>query len=311
MHALTSDRIGAGAGAASAKRGSRTRVLPRALRRPVRFVRRLVSGDVSVPPRTETMLFGAVIGGAILYGSVLGGQFGQAVEQTTAAMGFAVEEIELSGNTYTPVDDVFAALGLDGRRSLVSIEPAAARSALTDLPWIASARIAKVYPSKLVVEVGERSPFAVWQTGEALSVIEQDGAVIGGYAAHPRLAALPLLVGKGAAETGAGFVATVQQYPIVADRVRAHIRVGQRRWDLRLDNGITVRLPETGVERALERLVTMQDELDVFGRDLAAIDMRLEDRTLFALTSNALDARRALIEARDAAREQARRGNRI
>ncbi|MBO6637367.1 MAG: cell division protein FtsQ/DivIB [Roseitalea sp.] len=264
-----------------------------------------------MPPRTETMLFGAVIGGAILYGSVLGGQFGRTVEQATAAMGFAVEEIELSGNTYTPVDDVFAALGLDGRRSLVSIEPVAARASLTDLPWIASARIAKVYPSKLVVEVGERAPFAVWQTGEALSVIELDGTVIGGYAAHPRLAALPLLVGKGAAETGAGFVATVQQYPAVADRVRAHIRVGQRRWDLRLDNGITIRLPETGVERALERLVTMQDELDVFGRDLAAIDMRFEDRTLFALTGNALDARKALIEAREDARERTRRGNRI
>lgn len=273
------------------------------LRRPIRFARRLVSGQVAVPRRVETVLFGTVLGGAILYGSILGGQFENAVEATTAAAGFAVEEIELTGNGYTSVDQVFGALGLHGRRSLVTIDPAEARAALTALPWIDSARVAKVYPSKLVVELNERTPFAVWQTGEALSVIERDGTVIGGYAADPRLAALPLLVGKGADGTGAEFVATVARYSELAGRVRAHIRVGQRRWDLRLDNGITIRLPETDVGRALERLVAMQARLGLFERDLAAIDLRLEDRTVFALTDNALEARQAAIEARNQAIE--------
>jgi len=308
LHALTGHRSRRKEGGAPGRGG---RILPRALRRPVRFAGRLVSGRVDVPPRLELFLFGTVLGGAILYGSIVGGQFGNAVEATTAAAGFAVEEIELSGNAHTSVDQVFGALGLHGRRSLVSIDPAEARAALKGLPWVESARVAKVYPSKLVVEVSERTPFAVWQTGEALSVIERDGTVIGGYAADPRLAALPLLVGKGADETGAGFVATIAGYPEIAGRVRAHIRVGQRRWDIRLDNGITVRLPEAGVERALERLVAMQAELGLFERDLAAIDLRLDDRTVFALTDNALETRQAAIEARDKARAERARGSAI
>ena len=305
MHALKAQSGGrdrAGGGAA----GTRARVLPRLLRRPARFAGRLFGGHVDVPPRVEPVLFGAVLGGAILYGSILGGQFDAAFDRVAGAAGFAVEEIELSGNDHTSVDAIFAALDLNGPRSLVAIDPAEARAALKALPWVEGARIAKIYPSKLVVEVSERSPFAVWQTGRALSVIERDGTVIGGYAADPRLAALPFLVGKGAAEAGAGIVATLSRHPQVAGRVRAHIRVGQRRWDLRLDNGITVRLPEAGVERALDRLVAMQADLDLFERDLAAIDLRFGDRTVFALTDNALRARQAVIEARDAARAAAR-----
>lgn len=311
LHALRSDRVRQGKGPGADARGTRSRVLPRALRRPVRFVGRLVQGQVEVPPRTEALVFGTVLGGAILYGSLMGGQFHQAVETASSAAGFAVEEIQVSGNGYTRVDDIFAALGLDGRRSLVGIDPAQARAQLTALPWIESARIAKVYPSKLVIEVGEREPFAVWQTGEALSVIENDGAIIGGYAADPRLAALPLLVGKGAEAIGADFVALVKRYPSIAPRVRAHIRVGQRRWDLRLDNGITVRLPETGVDGALNRLVALQADLGVLDRDLAAIDLRIDDRTVFALTDNALRERGAVIEAREEARKQRAQAGRI
>ncbi len=286
-------------------------VLPRLLRRPVRFGARLAQGHVAMPKRAEAFVFGGVVGGAILYGSAVGGQLHTAVDATTASLGFAVSEIELSGNSYTPVDRIYTALGLDAGRSLLTIDPLEARGQLVALPWIEKARIAKVYPATLVIDVVEREPFAVWQTGEALAVIERDGAVIGGYAADPRLAALPLLVGKGADSGGADIVALVGEFPGVADRVRAYIRVGQRRWDLRLENGITIRLPEEQAVQALGRLLAMQAELDVFGRDLAAIDLRFDDRTLFALTDNAMNAHEAAIAARDEALDARRRGSSI
>ncbi|WP_306117727.1 MULTISPECIES: cell division protein FtsQ/DivIB [unclassified Roseitalea] len=279
-------------------------ILPRVLRRPMRFLQRLAGGHVAVPRRAEAMVFGAAIGGAVLYGSMVGGQLFSAVDAATATAGFAVGEIEISGNTYTTPQQVYATLGLDAQRSLIMIDPADAQDRLAKLPWIDKARIAKVYPSRLVIEVTEREPFAVWQTGDALAVIERDGAVIGGYAADPRLAALPLLVGKGAEDKGAAFIARVAPFRPLAERVRAYIHVGQRRWDLRLDNGITVRLPENGVELALGRITAMQGRLGVFERDLAAIDLRLADRTVFALTENALARHEAAVEAREQALKQ-------
>ena len=45
----------------------------------------------------------------------------------------------------------------------------------------------------------------------------------------------------------------LDRYPAMRDQVRASMLVGERRWNLRLKNGIDVRLPETDVEQALER----------------------------------------------------------
>ena len=290
-----------------------SRVLPRLLRRPVRFFMRLLSGDVAIPKNAEGIGIATVIGGAILYGSIVGGQFGQAVETGTSKIGFAVAEIEIAGNTHTTANDVFEALGLAEQRSLISMNAIDARQALTQLPWVSGASIAKVYPNKLEVEITERDAFAVWQQGEALTIVEQDGSVIGGYAADARLAALPLLVGKGAASLGAEFIDGVAKFSEIAPRVRAYIRVGTRRWNLRLDNGITVQLPEQGVDIALTRLTDMQAELGVMDRDLAGIDLRFEDRTVFALTENARNSRDAFVKARSEAAKKVRkaRGSRI
>lgn len=290
-----------------------TRVLPRLLRRPVRFFSRLLSGEIAIPKHAEGFGIAAIIGGAVFYGSVVGGQIGQAVETVTAKAGFAVAEIEIAGNTHTTASDVFEALGLAARRSLLSMNAVDARQALTQLPWVGSASIAKVYPDKLQIEIVERDAFAVWQQGEALTVVEQDGSVIGGYAADARLAALPLLVGKGAADLGSDFIDVVAVFEDIAPRVRAYIRVGTRRWNLRLDNGITVQLPEQGVDTALGRLTDMQAELGVMDRDLAGIDLRFEDRTVFALTENARNSRDAFVKARTEAAKKVRkaRGSRI
>ena len=286
-------------------------VLPRLVRRPVRFAARLFGGEVSAPRHAESIVFGGVIAGAVLYGSIIGGQFAATAEQLTSAAGFAVTEIEIAGNRYTPVDEIFAALGLDRGRSLISIDPAEARAALTSLPWIAGAEIRKVYPSRIVISVDEREPFAVWQAGEALSVVEADGTVIGGYAADPALAALPLFVGKGAAQAAREIHEIVSAHPALAGRVRAHIRIGERRWDLRIDNGMTIRLPEDGVEQSLARLTELAAEHNVLDLDLAAIDLRFADRTVFALTENAASERAQAVEARIKAMRKTAKGSRI
>ncbi|MDZ7824553.1 MAG: cell division protein FtsQ/DivIB [Ahrensia sp.] len=195
----------------------------------------------------------------------------------------------------------------------MSIDAAEAKLSLSKLPWVESARISKIYPDKLEIEIEERAAFALWQQGEAVTVIQADGKVIGGYAADARLAALPLLVGKGAEEEGRVFIDQVARYQDVAARVKAYIRVGTRRWDLRLDNGMTIRLPASGVDHALGRLTAMQAELGVFERDLAAIDLRVSDRTVFALTENAAIKRKDFVSSRRDAATKVRkaRGSRI
>lgn len=278
-------------------------VLPRVFRKPVRYFQRLMDQQISLPRHLEAFGVAAIVGGAALYGSVLGGQFQTAVEDLTVMAGLAVEEIEIEGHEHARPEDMFAVLGLDRTRSLFSIDPDFSRDALVTLPWVKSAEIRKSYPNTLHISIVEREPFAIWQTREALSVVQVDGSVIGGYSGNS-LRHLPLLVGKGAPEEAAAFMQTVARYEVLAEQVRAFVRVGQRRWNLRLDNGLTIKLPEQDVDVALQRLVALHSSDNVLERDLASIDVRLNDRTVFALTEHAMTKRDAALKDRDIANKR-------
>jgi cell division protein FtsQ len=67
--------------------------------------------------------------------------------------------------------------------------------------------------------------------------------------------------------------------------------VAERRWNLRLKNGVDVRLPETNVAPALDRLVALDREKKLLSRDIVAVDLRLPDRVSVRLSDAAAQAR--------------------
>jgi cell division protein FtsQ len=268
-------------------------VLPRFLRRPVRFVARFCDGDYR-PPRHFGLAATAIfLSTSVLYGAWLGGQIPAAAQAVTARLGFAVDQIRVSGNRETSEIDVLGRLELDGWTSLIGFDAEAARERVAALPWISAASVRKVYPAELEVRIEERQPFAIWQHGSQLSIIERDGNVIAPFDGG-RHAALPLVIGYGADE-GANFVEKIGRYPGLASRVKGFIRVAERRWDLRLENGITIRLPENGEDAAIAEVLRLDGEQGLFSRDIAAVDLRLEDRLVIRLTPEAMERRTTLL----------------
>ena len=219
-------------------------VLPRFLRRPARFVARLCDGEYA-PPRHAGIIATAIfLSSSALYGAWLGGQIPAAAQAVTARLGFAVDQVRVSGNRETSEIDILERLDLDGWTSLIGFDAEAARGRIAQLPWVKAAAVRKVYPDALEVRIEEREPFAIWQHGSQLAIVERSGRVIAPFGGG-RHAVLPLVIGYGAAEEAAGFVGKIRQHPELAARVKGFIRVAERRWDLRLENGITIRLPET------------------------------------------------------------------
>jgi cell division protein FtsQ len=75
--------------------------------------------------------------------------------------------------------------------------------------------------------------------------------------------------------------------------VRASILVAERRWNLKLKNGIDVRLPEHDVDVALETLDRLDREKALLTRDITAVDLRLADRVTVRLSDAVAQAREA------------------
>ncbi len=103
---------------------------------------------------------------------------------------------------------------------------------------------------------------------------------------------LPQIVGAGAPAAAAELLDALTERPLLAEKVSASVRVGERRWNLRLTNGIDVYLPEGHVAVALDKLIQLQHEHAVLDRPLAVIDLRLPDRLVMRPRAESKDGLR-------------------
>lgn len=284
-------------GAAAPVDADSGRVLPRPLRRIVRFTISLAVGRVPIARHTGTIAAVSFLAATGFYGMSLGGHTQDFAQTTTTAAGFAIDDVKVSGARETSEIEILEHLGLDGTTSLVALDVEEARNKLSKLPWVERVSVRKVYPGTIEVALKERQAFAIWQHGEDLSLIEENGSVIAPLRDN-KFSALPLFVGRDAETAAAGFDKQFDNWPEIKSRVKAYVRVAGRRWDLRLDNGIVVKLPENNIARAMQVLSQFEAEHGLLERDIAAVDLRLEDRTTIRLTEGAAARRKVVLDQR-------------
>jgi cell division protein FtsQ len=246
---------------------------------------------------TVLMLLGSAGFGIVKGGHVeeLASAFGDTRNAMANSAGFRITAVAINGRKQLTQDEILAIGGVNGRSSLLFLDAAAVRDRLKANAWVREATVLKLYPGQLQIDVVERSAFALWQQDGRLSVISEDGAVLEPYVSH-RFVSLPLVVGKGADVRARDFLALLARYPQVSAVTKAAIFVGERRWNLRLKDGLDIRLPENDVGSALAALSKFDKEDRLFSRDIVAVDMRLPDRLTVQLSEDAAKAREELFK---------------
>jgi len=124
------------------------------------------------------------------------------------------------------------------------------------------------------VNVAEREPVLVWRTPTALELIDPSGHRVASL--HDRAARpdLPLVVGAGANARVPEARALMRAAEPLADRVRGLVRIGERRWNLVLQGGQVILLPEQNPVAALEQVLALDHAQDLIARNVTHIDMR-------------------------------------
>jgi cell division protein FtsQ len=243
---------------------------------------------------TATVL---VILGSAGYGAVKGDHvsalvdwYKDARDSAANAAGFQIVALALSGNRHVSREEVLATAGVTAHSSLLFLDVEDVREKLKTNPWIADATVLKLYPGELQIGIKERDAFALWQKDGHISVIAEDGTIVEPFVA-PALLRLPLVVGRGAEKRAKDFLDLLERYPDIREQVRASVLVGERRWNLRLTNGLDVRLPELDAANAFERLIALDRQTKLISRDIVSIDLRLADRVTVKLSPAAAKAR--------------------
>ncbi|KGB27663.1 cell division protein [Candidatus Liberibacter solanacearum] len=241
-----------------------------------------------------TILFFATVG---VYGVFIGGHTHSVVDMFNSFFGFSIDKIRIIGNVETSEVDVIRLLELDKSESVLSFDGIKIQKNLLALPWIAHAEIHRLYPDTIEIRLIERDPYAIWQDNNNLSLIDKNGNVIVAVK-NTKFMHLPILIGKNANKEIKSFEKLLA-FSGIAQFVKAYNWVSERRWNLHLYNGITIKLPEEGLNIALSNLLELQDKYKILDRDISVIDMRLPDRMAIRLTTGSFIDRQEIIERRN------------
>jgi cell division protein FtsQ len=230
---------------------------------------------------------------ALFASGVIGRSFraiGRGLDTITADAGFGISEIHITGNGRTPYRQILEVLDMQPGQSIFAADLWSAQARLASLDWIASAEIHRRYPDAIFVTLVEKRPFALWQPpadthgNTPIVVVERNGKVITSREVE-KFRHLPKLVGAGAPQAAADLVDSVQAHRAVAARIAAYSRVSDRRWNLILDDGVTVQLPESGWQKQLDALEHLIIDSGILERDVTEIDLRSPTHFFFLLKS--------------------------
>ncbi len=295
MRPLGTDLSGATTAAPGAAAPLRLPVLPRFLRRPARALQRR---QWRLPHRFGLKALLAFAVATAVAGAVTGGRALSVVSAVSAWSGLAITEVKITGQSETSELAVLDRLDIKDDPSLLTFDVDAARARVTLLPWVDHVTLKKLFPNTLEVVIAERTPFALWQHGEELSLVDAAGNVITD-AVDERYAHLPFVVGPGAADKAQQFVALINGQPDIANRVRAGVLISGERWNVVLDGGIELMLPADKPAAALATVATLDAEKKLLSREITTVDMRLPGEMIVRLDDKGFAARKDLLKERE------------
>ena len=160
---------------------------------------------------------------------------------------------------------------------------------LNDIPAVASAAIKVTVSGVLQINISERIPAFIWRKDDVISVIDEKGEFIRLATSRLDYPELPLVVGEAANLSIADISSLMEDNQYFLEQVRAFVRVGERRWDLVLDNNLRIMLPQTEFLAAFDRLMLMSESGSLFSNQLSSIDMRLVERPTVRVGAASVD----------------------
>lgn len=201
---------------------------------------------------------------------------------------FMVNVMAVDGADKSVAADVRDVLSLDLPVSSFDLDMDALRQQILTLDPVKNASV-RIRPGGILqVDVVERTPAVVWRSRDGLALLDESGAHVaelGHRGLHPTL---PLVAGAGAADAVPEALQLMRAAHPLGERLRGFVRVGERRWDVVLNRGQRVMLPEEAPVAALERMLAVDEVKDLLERDVAVVDMRLAQRMTIRMSDAAL-----------------------
>ena len=201
----------------------------------------------------------------------------------SGAVGLVVDEVLVNGRQNTTKSSLLEALNVRLGEPILGLDLDVIQNRVVALPWVKTAQIQRQLPDRVVINLKERRPTGRWQRNGRLTLIDEDGVIIrklsGDLFQH-----LPIIIGNDAPAKVKQVLPILKKEPELFRRVKALTFVGSRRWNVRVDDKIDIKLPEKQIDKAWSHLAAIEKGHKVLNDDVIAVDMRIIDQFIIKLT---------------------------
>lgn len=202
--------------------------------------------------------------------------------------GFKVSHLEVRGVNRMNEQRIYERVLGQNDRAMTTLNLAALRDELNQLPWVKDARVSRKLPDTLVIDIVERSPHAVLRKPDRMVLIDDTGTEL--ETVKPDKAkGMLVLSGLGVGQRVEDLTRLLDAAPALKPQVAEAEWVGNRRWNLTFKTGQVLALPE-GDEKSAGALLSfarMDGVNRLLGGKVAAFDMRAPDRIYMRVPGHA------------------------
>jgi len=202
---------------------------------------------------------------------------------------FMVHAMAIDGVDVEVAADIREVIPLDFPLSSFDLDLEQIRQSIAELDPVKSVAL-RIRPGGILQITAEpRTPVAIWRSRMGLAMVDVTGAHVAPLTSRMERPDLPLIAGDGASDNVAVALRLYLAAAPLGGRLRGIQRIGERRWDIVLDRGQRILLPEVDAQQALERVIALEAAQDLLSRDVARIDMRIAARPTVQMNEHAAD----------------------
>ncbi|MDR1907474.1 MAG: cell division protein FtsQ/DivIB [Holosporales bacterium] len=196
-----------------------------------------------------------------------------------AKCGFVMKDVVVFGRFRTNSDDVLAAVGVTAGQSIFLCNLKEIQQRLLKLAWVREASVRRSISGELYIFITEREPIAIYHSGQKFYLVDKNGSLMD-TRIEPCFRGLPILSGANAEKAACGILQKLHAYKLVRANISAMQLVQERRWNLKLNNGVEVKLPAQNVDRALRVLEKLIRDGQASSGDIRVIDLRFGSKLI-------------------------------
>ncbi|HCE59425.1 MAG TPA: cell division protein FtsQ [Wolbachia sp.] len=188
--------------------------------------------------------------------------------------GFAIEKVTITGDKFT--DQKYVLSLIDKTQPIVYVRLSKLANNIKSVnKWIKDVRVYRILPNTLHIDINEHKPFAIWRDNNKTSVVDYEGKII--VDDYP-MDNLVVVTGQNALSNLKFVRDILENKTQLSEHISSFVFVGNRRWNIILTNGLTVKLPEDNPHGAWDYLNSLQNTTDFTPSNWSVIDMRIIDK---------------------------------